>query len=802
MNELEIHKKIAHDLISIVKLDQKYFSNGNSVEVLSIILLLASKIKTRKLSKEISHKDFLCFAEDEINKINPNIWGILGQIFKDVSTGILNEIQIYLINSNVTIDHFFAALIFEEILYEQALYLPKFRREFVQPIEITDFILQLADTDRSMHVYNPFAGTASYGVEISKRHHYFGQEINKKTWAIGWIRLFLNKSYSFDYTLSDSILDWKCDRFDLIISTPPFGLNMSNSSSYEELLLTKGLSSLKTGGRIICLLSENFFFSEVRSQKLLRKHLLSEGYIEMIVSLPSNILLNTSIKTSILILNKNKTSDDITFVNGASFFIKINGRNKLRHNDLLNEIQNNGEKYIRHISLKEIAKNDFRLDASSYFFDKIVTPEGYSKLKLKDILTYNNNRIHLDKDLPVLSISDLKDNPFDSPVIYKSKDISKKSVQMGSVFYSNQDILLISPILKTLKPTYYKTNDSSLLYSSNIAGFYLKDSMDIDLTYFIYELNADYIKKQIEGLSIGTIQTYIRIKDFLNIEILKPHSLDSQKLISTRAKEVFDANKIKEYGLENYIKIETEKFKQILNIKTHRIRPFLSGLSDNIDLLMDEFITNECVKHDDEIIPNYSIKNLLENMKECLSDVKGIFNELTNDLNIGAKEIFDIIDFIKKYAFNHKKQNMYFTIEIGLDNESFLLKKNKKISTKIYFNKDNLKEILDLIIENAEKHGFSEEQKITDKIIITIAYLPDSDYISLSIKNNGLAMQSNFTENDLFTNGVTSGKTGNTGVGGFRIKEIAEKLGGKVHLINNPQSKYPVEIQLYLPIYL
>lgn len=79
---------------------------------------------------------------------------------------------------------------------------------------------------------------------------------------------------------------------------------------------------------------------------------------------------------------------------------------------------------------------------------------------------------------------------------------------------------------------------------------------------------------------------YIRIKDFLEIEILIPDSLESQKLILTRAKEVYEANKIKEYGLENYIKNENDKFRQLLHIKTHRIRPFLSGLADNVDLLI------------------------------------------------------------------------------------------------------------------------------------------------------------------------------------------------------------------------
>lgn len=118
----------------------------------------------------------------------------------------------------------------------------------------------------------------------------------------------------------------------------------------------------------------------------------------------------------------------------------------------------------------------------------------------------------------------------------------------------------------------------------------------------------------------------------------------------------------------------------------------------------------------------------------------------------------------------------------------------------ISFNKDNLKEIIDLVIENAERHGFIREQELTNEVVINVAYFPDSEYILLSIKNNGLPMLDDFNEEHFFANGIISGQSGNTGIGGFRIKEIIDKFKGKVHLVNNTQSEYPVEIQLYLPI--
>lgn len=806
IDNLEIQKKIAKDLVDIIRLDKRIFSEDKTIEILAIVFLLLHTDNNKSFFYKNAKENFIQYVEYKIREINPRIWEILGHNFREMNINTLFNIQSYLNSYALVIEQITLSQIFEDILYEQARDYSNYRGEFIQPVEVTNFIFQLADIGKTAYVYNPFAGMASFGVEIGKKHHYVGQEINETTWAIGWIRLFLNNSYCFDYVQEDSIINWKHEQFDLIVSTPPFGrihnniLKSKGINSFEEFLLIEGVRSLKIGGKIICLLSEGFFFSDDKFQKLLRKELLINGYVEMVISLPLNILYNTSIKTSILVLNNNKKSDEISFVNGSFFCANDNGQNRFQYQHLIKEIRENNSKYIRHVPTSEIKSNNYRLDVYGYFKEKITVPNGYVKLRLKDILTYNNQRTSLIDDRFVLSISDLKESPFDSPIAYKYQKVNKKNIVNKSVYYSNQNILLVSPRFKTLKPTFYQTENFPIFYSSNIAGFYLKENVSIDLNYLIYELNADYIKSQVEAFSIGTVMAYMRIKDFLEIELLFPLSLDTQKLIVARAKEVYESNKIKELGLENYIKKENEKFKQILNIKTHRIRPFLSGLADNVDLLIGEFQEKGVVKYDETIVNAYTIKDLLENMKECLIDVKNVFKELTNDLNVGKKEIFDIKDFIEKYSFNHKTQKVPFLIKKEFDNKSFLLKSNERISTNISFNRDNLKEIIDLVVENAERHGFSKKQKSTNEIVIRVAYPPDSGYILLSIKNNGQPMRMDFTEEHFFANGIFSGETGNTGIGGFRIKEIIEKLGGKVHLINNPQSEYPVEIQIYLPI--
>ena len=51
------------------------------------------------------------------------------------------------------------------------------------------FICGLFELPEGAKVFNPFAGLASFGVNLDKGQDYFGQELNQKTWALGALRL-------------------------------------------------------------------------------------------------------------------------------------------------------------------------------------------------------------------------------------------------------------------------------------------------------------------------------------------------------------------------------------------------------------------------------------------------------------------------------------------------------------------------------------------------------------------------------------------------------------------------------------
>src|SRR5690606_24453087 len=136
--------------------------------------------------------------------------------------------------------------------------------EFLQPKEITLLANLLADIPQNSSVFNPFAGLASFALNLDPSINYSGQEINKKTWAIGALRLLAYNRTAGSYDLKDSFSEWpEEEKFDLVISSPPMGMKLNKkievqSSGYgtaEEFFIGKGLGNLNTGGKLISVIS-------------------------------------------------------------------------------------------------------------------------------------------------------------------------------------------------------------------------------------------------------------------------------------------------------------------------------------------------------------------------------------------------------------------------------------------------------------------------------------------------------------------------------------------------------------------
>ncbi|WP_044214426.1 N-6 DNA methylase, partial [Saccharicrinis fermentans] len=95
----------------------------------------------------------------------------------------------------------------------------------IQPKELTHLMHSLIPNTENQSIYNPFAGYASFGLNIPKGTQYVGEEINERTAAIARLRLAIDYSYKSELNSNDCIrfADKGSERkFTTIIFNPPF----------------------------------------------------------------------------------------------------------------------------------------------------------------------------------------------------------------------------------------------------------------------------------------------------------------------------------------------------------------------------------------------------------------------------------------------------------------------------------------------------------------------------------------------------------------------------------------------------
>ena len=120
---------------------------------------------------------------------------------------------------------------------------------------------------------------------------------------------------------------------------------------------------------------------------------------------------------------------------------------------------------------------------------------------------------------------------------------------------------------------------------------------------------------------------------------------------------------------------------------------------------------------------------------------------------------------------------------------------NTKIGStenNVYFHQikiapSDFEQILDNIVANATKYGFTDKDKnYCIRIIIENSYIDAKEAVKITVVNNGNPLPKNMDEDRVFTYGQSSGK--GEGLGGWQIKNIVKHYDGRVELKNGDGS--------------
>ena len=106
--------------------------------------------------------------------------------------------------------------------------------------------------------------------------------------------------------------------------------------------------------------------------------------------------------------------------------------------------------------------------------------------------------------------------------------------------------------------------------------------------------------------------------------------------------------------------------------------------------------------------------------------------------------------------------------------------------------------MIDYVISNAERHGFRGESGKDYVVRISVSVTNEGN-CEILLENNGSPMAPR-AEEIYFEHGKYAGDTGHSGIGGARVREIAEHFNGRASLCNDINSDFPVKVMIMFPI--
>lgn len=210
---------------------------------------------------------------------------------------------------------------------------------------MTDLLVSnddLSNDNKVKTIYDMAMGTSQMLACMTDRLHKlnkkiqvdcYGQELNPETYAIAKADMLIKGGEADNFKQGDTLDDdqFKGYKFDYIISNPPFGIDWKKQKKAVEdeaakgingrfpvgtpkisdgqmLFTMNGVAKLKDDGKMAIIQNGSPLFSGAAGsgESEIRRYIIENDWLEVIVQLPTDLFYNTGISSYIWIINKNK----------------------------------------------------------------------------------------------------------------------------------------------------------------------------------------------------------------------------------------------------------------------------------------------------------------------------------------------------------------------------------------------------------------------------------------------------------------------------------------------------------------
>lgn len=308
--------------------------------------------------------------------------------------------------------------------------------EFYTPPEVSSLMATLLNPQPGDSICDPACGSGSLLMKCGrlirekssqKNYALYGQEAIGSTWSLAKMNMFLHGEDNHKIEWGDTIrnpklLDNKGSlmHFDIVTANPPFsldkwghdeaesdhfgrfrrGLPPKTKGDYAFILHMTETLKPKTG-RMGVVVPHGVLFRGASEGKI-RQNLVEENLLDTVIGLPEKLFYGTGIPAAILIFKKQKSDDNVLFIDASKEFKSGKNQNQLSPDNITKIIEtynarNTIDKYAYLASHDEIKENNYNLNIARY----VDTFEADEEI---DLMSVRAERLILKRELVDLEI--------------------------------------------------------------------------------------------------------------------------------------------------------------------------------------------------------------------------------------------------------------------------------------------------------------------------------------------------------------------------------------------------------------
>lgn len=584
-------------------------------------------------------------------------------------------------------------------------------------------------------------------------------------------------------------------KYDQLVVWPAFGMRIDPSvkeavesltgsrvAIEDNLMLALFDRLISDSGRMILLVPQGILFGTSLIDVKIRRRIIENNWLDSLILLPGGVFTGTGVATVLLVLDKSRTNEStVTMINASEMYSKNGWRNVIldvqqvidSFNDVTNKISLQSIKdHESCIWIPEVYK------ISSYSPDEI--PEGFKLLNLSKVLKRVRGERHTDVKGCWLTPASVRDFSCMDRIDVSKLDISENIRSTEKIDFP---VLVVSNNFDFKAAFVNASREFPIYANSSYFRFYKVDTSIVDVDYLCLKAN------ELEVPIVGSVMKRPLLDEFEKMDILIPDSngkecVRTQHILFAEARRAYDLQRIKTQGLEDTIKAIKQEFMMNVRSRRHRMADYINNMS--------------CIISDADYYLKVGGDDMVKELTSCVSDLKNDLNSIKSLL----EKLLVIRDFdnddddiiLDEYLSSKEKKNQHYTIRYELSEES----RDYKNRLVVHVSKENLETLVDNVISNSIKHGFTNSEETGYEIIIRLMMAKSGKDAVISFIDNGKPLPKNLTKAKYASLGEIAGKTGGTGVGGSDVANIVKKYDGDFDIYSNSIGGTTIEITLPL----